>query len=165
MPIRQIRQIGDEILTKKSKDVTIMDDRTKSLIKDMEDTMNEFEGCGIAAVQVGVLKNIIIVKPEIDGETYLFINPTITEKSDTENIDFEGCLSVEGKRGQVKRPDKITISAKDINLKPFTLTAEGFFARAICHEFDHLNGILYVDKLESKLYNIDELEITENKIS
>ena len=155
MSLRQIRQIGDEILKKKSKDVSSMNERTKELIKDMEDTMTVLGGCGIAAVQVGVLKNIILVKPDVEGKTYIFINPTITKKSEEENIDFEGCLSVEGKRGEVKRPNQITVSAMDMDLKPFTLTAEGFFARAICHEIDHLNGILYVDKLESPLYNID----------
>ena len=155
MSLRQIRQIGDEILKKKSKDVSSMNERTRELIKDMEDTMTVLGGCGIAAVQVGVLKNIILVKPDVEGKTYIFINPTITKKSEEGNKDFEGCLSVEGKRGEVKRPNQITVSAMDIDLKPFTLTAEGFFARAICHEIDHLNGILYVDKLESPLYNID----------
>ncbi len=155
MSLRQIRQIGDEILKKKSKDVSSMNERTRELIKDMEDTMTVLGGCGIAAVQVGVLKNIILVKPDVEGKTYIFINPTITKKSEEETIDFEGCLSVEGKRGEVKRPNQITVSAMDMDLKPFTLTAEGFFARAICHEIDHLNGILYVDKLESPLYNID----------
>ncbi len=156
MSIRQIRQTGDDILKKKSKPVVEINDRIKTLIADMEETMNTHNGCGIAAVQVGVLKNIILVKPTEDGETYLFINPTIIEKSDDTNIDFEGCLSVEGKKGEVERPNKITVTAKNINMEDFTLTAEGFFARAICHEVDHLNGVLYTEKLIGKLYDQDE---------
>ena len=156
MSIRQIRQAGDDILKKKSKPVDEINDRIKTLIADMNETMNIHNGCGIAAVQVGVLKNIILVKPTEDGETYLFINPKIIEKSDDTNIDFEGCLSVEGKKGEVERPNKITVVAKNINMEDFTLTADGFFARAICHEIDHLNGILYTEKLTGKLYDQDE---------
>lgn len=163
MSIRQIRQAGDDILKKKSKPVVEINDRIKTLITDMEETMNTHNGCGIAAVQVGVLKNIILVKPAEDGETYLFINPTIIEKSNDTNIDFEGCLSVEGKKGEVERPNKITVVAKNINMEDFTLTAEGFFARAICHEVDHLNGVLYTEKLIGKLYDQDEYIEEEKK--
>ena len=163
MSIRQIRQTGDDILKKKSKPVVEINDRIKTLITDMEETMNTHNGCGIAAVQVGVLKNIILVKPTEDGETYLFINPTIIEKSNDTNIDFEGCLSVEGKKGEVERPNKITVVAKNINMEDFTLTADGFFARAICHEVDHLNGMLYTEKLIGKLYDQDEYIEEEKK--
>lgn len=163
MSLRTVRQIGDEILKKKSKDVKTIDDKTKMLIEDMKETMLYHEGCGLAAVQVGVLKNIIIVKPETEGEIYLFINPTILRTSEEKNVAAEGCLSVEGKQGEVERFSEIEIKAFDINMKEFTLVAKDFFARAIQHEIDHLNGILYVEKVVGQVYDVEDTEEDDNE--
>lgn len=156
MSLRQIRQIGDDILKKKSKNLTEMTDKTKELITDMKDTMKEHGGCGLAAVQVGVLRNIIIVQPSENDPIYTFINPVVVSKSSETNLDLEGCLSVEGKKGRVERPNSVTINYLDEDMNEQTLVAEGFFARAIFHELDHLNGELYTEHLIGRLYNDDE---------
>ena len=177
MSIRNVRQVGDEILRKKSKKVTTLDDRTKTLIDDMINTMEEQEGCGLAAVQVGVLKDIIVVKElevteeDEDGnekiikpaKTHVFINPEIVYFSEEKNKDFEGCLSVLGKRAVVERSNEIKLKAKDINMKDIEFSAEGFLARTVQHEVDHLNGILYVDKAKGKIYDEEELQKLEEE--
>ena len=147
MSIRNIRQTGDEILRKKSKEVTVLNDRIKELIVDMKETMNKMEGVGIAAVQVGILKRIIICKPSEEEKEVVLINPVIVSKSDETEEDSEGCLSVEGYKGDVIRPKSIVVKAKDENMNDIEFDAEGFFARIICHEVDHLDGILYTDKV------------------
>ncbi len=147
MSIRNIRQTGDEILRKKSKEVTVLNDRLKELIVDMKETMNKMEGVGIAAVQVGILKRIIICKPSEEEKEVVLINPVIVSKSDETEEDSEGCLSVEGYKGDVIRPKSIVVKAKDENMNDIEFDAEGFFARIICHEVDHLDGILYTDKV------------------
>ncbi|MBP3200347.1 MAG: peptide deformylase [Lachnospiraceae bacterium] len=147
MSIRNIRQTGDEILRKKSKEVTVLNDRLKELIVDMKETMNKMEGVGIAAVQVGILKRIIICKPNEEEKEVVLINPVIVSKSDETEEDSEGCLSVEGYKGDVIRPKSIVVKAKDENMNDIEFDAEGFFARIICHEVDHLDGILYTDKV------------------
>ena len=147
MSIRNIRQTGDEILRKKSKEVTVLNDRLKELIVDMKETMNKMEGVGIAAVQVGILKRIIICKPNEEEKEVMLINPVIVSKSDETEEDSEGCLSVEGYKGDVIRPKSIVVKAKDENMNDIEFDAEGFFARIICHEVDHLDGILYTDKV------------------
>ena len=147
MSERIVRQTGDEILRKKSKDVTELTPRLKELITDMKDTMNKLEGVGLAAVQVGILKRIIICKPEEDKDIVVLINPIIINKSEEEEEDAEGCLSVDGYRGDVLRPKSIVVKAKDENMNDIEFDAEEFFARIICHEVDHLNGILYTDKV------------------
>lgn len=150
MSIRTVRQTGDSILRKKSKVVSDLNDRLKTLIQDMKETMLQFGGCGIAAVQVGVLKNIIVCDPSEDEEKkepVVLINPVIVEKDDELVEDYEGCLSVDGYRGKVLRPKSIVVKAKDENMNDIEFDAEGFFARIICHEVDHLNGELYTDKV------------------
>ena len=147
MSLRNVRQTGDEILRKKSKDVTELNDRLKELIVDMKETMNKLGGCGLAAVQVGILKKIIICQPEEDKEPVVLINPVIVSKSDELVEDSEGCLSVEGYRGKVARPKSIVVKAKDENMNDIEFDAEDFFARVICHEVDHLDGVLYTDKV------------------
>ncbi len=143
MAIRKIVQQGDPVLRKRSFEVTDFGKRTHELIDDMRDTLIKAEGAGLAAVQVGVLRRIFIVMVE---EGYFeFINPEII-KTQGKQEGAEGCLSVAGKYGQVTRPQKLTIKAQDRFGKPFKLVAEDFFARAICHENDHLDGILYIDK-------------------
>ncbi|MBO6119469.1 MAG: peptide deformylase [Lachnospiraceae bacterium] len=147
MSERIVRQTGDEILRKHSKTVTELTDRLKELIKDMKDTMKTHGGCGLAAVQVGVLKRIIICAPEEEKEAVVLINPEIVSMSDETEIDSEGCLSVDGYRGNVARPKNIVVKAKDENMNDIEFDADGFFARIICHEVDHLDGILYTDKV------------------
>lgn len=149
MALRQLRLNGDEILTKKSKTVRSVDLRTLDLIDDMFDTMYENAGCGLAAVQVGVLKRIFVV--DITGDApMVFINPEIVERKGEQTGD-EGCLSVPNKIGCVIRPNYIRIKAFDEEMKGFELIAEGFLARAICHEYDHLDGIIYTSKVQGEL--------------
>ncbi len=153
MALRQLRLMGDEILSKQSKEIKELNERTLDLIDDMLDTMYESGGCGLAAVQVGVLKRIFVV--DVTGDNpMVFINPVILEKNGEQTAD-EGCLSVPGKMGCVIRPNYIKIKAFDVEMNEFEMEAEGFLARAICHEYDHLNGVLYVSKVEGDLKNIE----------
>ena len=153
MALRQLRLMGDEILSKQSKEIKELNERTLDLIDDMLDTMYESGGCGLAAVQVGVLKRIFVV--DVTGDNpMVFINPVILEKNGEQTAD-EGCLSVPGKMGCVIRPNYIKIKAFDVEMNEFEMEAEGFLARAICHEYDHLNGVLYVSKIEGDLKNIE----------
>lgn len=143
MAVREIRIDGDEILKKKSKPVTAINDRILILLDDMAETMYENDGAGIAAPQVGVLKRICIVD---DGEGKKeLINPKIIESSGVQDGP-EGCLSLPETSGMVKRPDYVLCRAMDRNGKMYEIEAQGLLARAICHEIDHLNGILYVDR-------------------
>ena len=148
MAIRQVREIGDEILTKKCKAVPKMTLRTKILIGDMLDTMYHENGVGLAAPQVGILKRICVI--DVGEGPYVFINPEIIETSGSQTGD-EGCLSVPGKSGVVTRPNYVKARALDENMKPFEVEGTELFARAMCHEFDHLDGHLYVEKVEGKL--------------
>ena len=143
MAIRYIVQVGDDVLRKKSFPVTDFGEKTHQLLDDMRDTLIKANGAGLAAPQVGVLRRIFIVF--VDGKYYECINPTIISQSGSQTGE-EGCLSVRGKFGTVKRPYKVRVKAFDRFGKPFTVDAEGFLARAFCHENDHLDGIIYVDK-------------------
>lgn len=156
MAIRKVREIGEEILGKKAKEVKKIDDNILELINDMIETMYEENGVGIAAPQVGSLKRIFIVdvSENEDDMPYIFINPEILEL-EGEQEDYEGCLSVPGKRGLVKRAKKVKVRAFDINMEEFILEAEDLFARAILHEYDHLEGVLYVDKVKGELLSND----------
>ena len=152
MAIRNIREIGDEVLTKTCKEVKEMTDRTRELIEDMLDTMYEANGVGLAAPQVGILKRIVVI--DVTGDTpYVLINPQIVESSG-EQTGSEGCLSVPGKSGTVTRPGYVKVVALDADMKPFELEGTGLLARAICHELDHLDGHLYVEKVEGELQNV-----------
>ncbi len=146
MAIRNIIQLGDETLRKKSFTVEKINDKTIQLIDDMKDTLDKAQGAGLAAVQVGVLRRIFIV--DVEEGYYEFINPEIVSTKG-EQYGPEGCLSVKGKWGDVRRPNEVVIKALDRNGEPFKLKAVGFFARAICHEYDHLDGIVYVDKADN----------------
>ena len=152
MALRQIREQGDPCLSKECKPVKKMTERTLELIDDMFETMYENDGCGIAAPQVGILKQICVVDVG-DGEQYLFINPEIT-LSEGAATDNEGCLSVPGYTGAVERATHIIVKAYDENLEPFELEASDFLARAIQHEIDHLHGVLYTDKVIGDLYKV-----------
>ena len=158
MAIREIREQGDSVLNKTCKEITAMTPRLRDLIEDMLDTMYEANGVGLAAPQVGILKRIVVI--DVTGEEpYILINPRIIE-TDGEQVGQEGCLSVPGKSGQVTRPNYVKAEALDINMEPFVLEGTELLARAICHELDHLDGHLYVEKVEGelKLVNYDDLE-------
>ncbi|MCI8613932.1 peptide deformylase [Parablautia intestinalis] len=156
MAIRNIREIGDPVLNKICKEVKEVTDRTKELIADMFDTMYEAEGVGLAAPQVGILKRIVTIDVTGD-EPIMLINPVLLESSG-EQSGNEGCLSVPGKTGVVTRPNYVKIKAYDIDLKPFEMEATELLARAICHELEHLEGHLYVEKVEGPLMDIEDLE-------
>ena len=151
MAIRKIRTMGDRILTKKCRPVEEMTPKIKTLINDMLDTMYDAYGVGLAAPQVGILKRIVVI--DVGDRPWVLINPEITETSGEQTGD-EGCLSLPGKSGTVTRPNVVTVKAYDENMEPFTLTGEGLLARAICHECDHLDGIMYVEHVEGELRDI-----------
>lgn len=159
MAIRKIRTMGDRILTKKCRPVEEMTPKIKTLIDDMLDTMYDAYGVGLAAPQVGILKRVVVI--DVGDRPWVLINPEITETSGEQTGD-EGCLSLPGKSGTVTRPNVVTVNAYDENMEPFTLRGEGLLARAICHECDHLDGIMYVEHVEGDLrdtvYNDDEDE-------
>ncbi len=152
MAIRKIRTIGDEILRKKCKPVKEITPRITDLIKDMFETMYEANGVGLAAPQVGILKQIVVIDVE-DGNQYVLINPEIIE-TDGEQTGPEGCLSVPGKSGTVTRPNHVKVRAYDADMQPFELVGEELLARAICHECDHLSGELFVDKVEGEIEDV-----------
>ena len=153
MASRNNREMGDDILRKKSREVTEMTPKIRELISDMYDTLYESMGVGLAAPQVGILKRIVVIDVE-EGNPYTLINPEILETRDTQT-GGEGCLSVPGKAGKVTRPAYVRARALDENMQPYELEGEGLLARAICHELDHLEGILYVDRVEGELYDAE----------
>lgn len=161
MAIRQIRTIGDEILRKQCKPVKEMTPRTAELIEDMFETMYEANGVGLAAHQVGILRQLVVIDVD-DGNQYVLINPEILETEGSQT-GSEGCLSVPGKSGTVTRPMHVKVKALNENLEPYELEGDGLLARAICHEIAHLRGELYVDIVEGELMDVgaDEEEITE----
>lgn len=152
MAIRNIREMGDPILEKTCKEVKEVTPRIKELIEDMLDTMYEANGVGLAAPQVGILKRIVVI--DVTGEDpYIMINPEIIETAG-EQCGPEGCLSVPGKSGIVTRPNYVKAKALDINMHPYEVEGEELLARAICHELDHLDGHLYVEKVEGELQDV-----------
>jgi peptide deformylase len=157
MAIRNIRIDGDEVLRKTSREVGKIDMKILTLLKDMADTMYKADGVGLAAVQVGILKRIVV----IDAGSGLFelINPRIIEETG-EQIEIEGCLSLPGIMGEVKRPEIVKVEALDPNGEKITVEGHGLLARALCHEIDHLNGILFKDKV---IRFIDKEELEDDK--
>ena len=145
MAIRKIVVLGeDEVLRKRSRRVDKFDKRLRTLLDDMAQTMYDADGVGLAAPQVGILKRAVVI--DVGDGLIELINPEIIE-SEGEEIGVEGCLSVPGRRGTVKRPTKVVVRALDKKGREIELTAEGFLARAVCHELDHLDGTVYVDKM------------------
>lgn len=156
MAIREIRLIGDTILNKKCKPLKAVNERTQQLIDDMIETMREANGVGLAAPQVGVLKRIVVIETEPEN-LHVLINPEIILK-EGEQEGYEGCLSVPGKSGIVKRPNRVVAKAYDREMREHIIEGEGLLARAICHECEHLDGELYVDLVEGELIDNEELE-------
>ncbi|WP_033166741.1 peptide deformylase [Clostridium sp. KNHs205] len=156
MAIRNIRKIGDSILNKRAKEITEMTPKIKTLIQDMIDTMYDAFGVGLAAPQVGILKRLIVIDVSEDGDSpIILINPEILE-TEGEQVGEEGCLSVPGKSGVVKRPNYAKVKALNENMEEIIVEGTELLARALCHEIDHLNGELYVDKVIGELHSITE---------
>lgn len=153
MAIRKIRKIGDSILTKQTKEISEMTPRLETLIDDMLETMYDADGVGLAAPQVGVLKQLVVIDvSEEANQPIVLINPEIIETSGEQTGD-EGCLSVPGKAGKVTRLNYVKVKALDRNMQPVELEGTELLARAMCHEIDHLLGILYVEKVEGELHD------------
>lgn len=158
MAIRTIREMGDPVLNKISKEVKEMTPRIQDLIDDMFETMYEMNGVGLAAPQVGVLKRIVVIDASGEGEEpLLLINPRVLESSG-EQTGNEACLSVPGLTGVVTRPNYVKVIAQDRELNQFEIEGEELLARALCHEIEHLDGHLYVEKVEGDLMEIEAEE-------
>lgn len=156
MATRKVREMGDPVLSKKCKEVTELTPRLQELIDDMFETLYEENGVGLAAPQVGILKRIVVI--DTTGEDpLLMINPKILETSG-EQDGYEGCLSVPGKSGKVTRPNYVKAFAYNENMEPFEIEGTELLARAICHEVDHLEGHLYVEKVHGPLVNTEDLK-------
>lgn len=145
MAIRKVVQVGDDVLRKKCFEVTSFDEKLWMLLDDLKDTVKKEEGAGLAAPQVGVLRRAVVV--DVDEGFFEFVNPVIVESRGSQT-GFEGCLSVRGKHGVVTRPNVVKVEFFDRYGKKQSLVAKGFFARAVCHELDHLDGVLYIDRAE-----------------
>ncbi|MBR3504201.1 MAG: peptide deformylase [Clostridia bacterium] len=145
MAVLKIVKLGEnDVLRKKAHPVKLIDRRTQALLKDMTETMYAAEGVGLAAPQVGILRRIVVI--DVGDGLVELINPEIIASEGAE-VGAEGCLSVPGRRGTVERPTKVVVRALDRKGRQIEFTAEGFFARAVCHELDHLDGVVYVDKM------------------
>lgn len=155
MALRVIRQLGDEMLTKKCREVKEMTPRIRQLVDDMLETMYDSDGVGLAAPQVGILKCVVVI--DIGDGPIVLINPRLLESSG-EQFGDEGCLSLPGKAGKVRRPNYVKIEAWDENMERFEMEAEELLARAFCHEIDHLEGHMYVEKVEGGLHEVTDEE-------
>lgn len=154
MAIRKILTEGDEVLRKKSKPVVNFDKGLKDLFQDMEETLIKADGAGISAVQVGILKRAFIVR---EKKKFIYVvNPEIISTSGSCKYKAEGCLSVPEKVGEVERPDEVVAKFQDLDGNYVERTFKGFNAKAFCHEYDHLDGILYIDKASVMFENYDE---------
>ena len=148
MAIRNIVTIGDPVLREKSREVTLFDSKLGTLIDDMIETMFDAAGVGLAAPQVGILRRVCVISTDGD-KVYELVNPRII-KSSGEPTGPEGCLSIPDRQGIVTRPKKLTVEAFDRFGKKVKYNVEGFTAVAFCHEMDHLDGVLYIDKTEKE---------------
>ena len=153
--VRKIVKLGDETLRKISKPMQKFDLRLWLLLRDMADTMYKAEGVGLAAPQVGILRRVVVI--DVGDGLIELVNPEIIS-TEGEQGGPEGCLSVPGRQGFVVRPSRVTVRAQDRKGKPLEITGEGFKARALCHEIDHLDGILYVDKMDHEIFDDDKEE-------
>ncbi len=158
MAIRNIRLIGDSILNKRAKEITEVNNKLLELIDDMLDTMYDANGVGLAAPQIGVLKRLVVIDVSPEGDSpIILINPEILETSG-EQTGEEGCLSVPGKSGVVTRPNYVKVKALNEKMEEYIVEGTELLARALCHEIDHLNGELYVDKAIGGIHNVEDRE-------
>jgi len=148
MAIRNLRYEGDEILSKKAKEVDVIDDRIKELVKDMFDTMHKYEGVGLAGPQVGMLKRVIVIDLYEDGEQYALINPVLVSQKGEQIVD-EGCLSFPNKFAKVRRAKEVVVEALNLDGKKVKIKGKDLLAQALQHEIDHLNGEVFVNKCEA----------------
>lgn len=155
MAIRMIREENEAVLRKKSKPITEITPKIKELAEDMLDTLYEANGVGLAAPQVGILKRLVVI--DIGEGANILINPEILE-TEGEQTGNEGCLSIPGKMACVIRPNYVKVKAVNLEGEEITVEGEGLMARALCHEIDHLNGILYIDKMEGELMDVETEE-------
>ena len=162
MAIRNLRYDNDEILRKRAREVEVIDDKIKELAQDMMDTMHKYDGVGLAAPQVGILKRVIVIDLYEEGMQFILINPVLV-KSKGEQICDEGCLSFPNQYGKVKRPREIEIVALDINGKQVRVKGKDLLAQAIAHELDHLEGKLFIDFVEPGTLETITPENMENR--
>lgn len=146
MAIRNLRYEGDEILKKKSREVEVIDDKLQILIDDMIDTMHKYNGVGLAAVQVGILKRLVVIDLYDDNGAIVLINPVILKTKGEQEVD-EGCLSFPNEFAKIIRPAEVTAEYTDRNGKRMRVKAKELLAQAISHEVDHLNGEVFIDKI------------------
>lgn len=148
MAIREIRMNDDEILRKKSREVDVIDDKIRQILDDMVETMYSANGVGLSAVQVGILKRLVVIDVEYDGSPAIkLVNPVIVKTKGMQECQ-EGCLSFPNQFAIVRRPKEVTVKALDENGKPITIKGKELLAQALCHELDHLDGTLFVDQME-----------------
>lgn len=147
MAIRNLRYGKDEILKKVSKPIEVIDEKIKQLAEDMMETMHKYDGLGLAGPQIGVLKRIVVIDLYEDGTQFVLINPVIVKQKGEQIVD-EGCLSFPEQFGKVRRPKEVTVEALDLNGKKIKLVGRDLLAQALCHEIDHLNGEVFIDKVE-----------------
>ena len=148
MGIRQLRYDGDEILRKKSREVEIVDDRIRDILNDMDETMHANNGVGLSAVQVGILKRLVVIDVNYDNTPSLkLVNPVIVKQKGKQVCEKEGCLSFPNEFAKVIRPAEVTVKALNEYEKPITIKAKELLAECLCHEIDHLDGILFIDKM------------------
>ena len=155
MAIRNIRTLGDDILRAKAKEITEMTPRIEELIDDMFDTMYEANGVGLAAPQVGIRKRLVVI--DCGDDLIVLINPVVLETGGSQTL-LEGCLSVPGKTGEVTRPNYAKVKALNEDMEEIIVEGEELLARCLLHEIDHLDGIMYVDKVEGELLSTDDIE-------
>ncbi len=146
MAIRQIRENGDEILRKKSRIVEVVDDKIRELLDDMLETMHKYNGVGLAAPQVGILKRVVVIDLYDGNEPLKLVNPIITKTKGKQEVE-EGCLSFPNQYAKVIRPEEIVAEALNEKGEKIKIKAKGLLAQAICHEVDHLDGVLFVDNM------------------
>ena len=153
--VRNIVKLGDETLRKISKPMQKFDLRLWLLLRDMADTMYKADVVGLAAPQIGILRRVVVIDVQDEHGLIELVNPEIIAM-EGEQAGSEGCLSVPGRRGYVVRPNKVTVRAQDRKGKFFEITGEELLARALCHEIDHLDGIMYVDKMDHEIFDDEE---------
>lgn len=158
MAIRKIRLDEDPILRKISRKVEVFDQKLKQLAEDMIETMKNADGAGLAAPQIGVLKRLVVIHKSTNDENediLVLVNPEPIDESGKQE-EIEGCLSIPGRMGKVERPNYVKFSYQDLDGNPDSIEGEGYLARVLCHEYDHLNGVLYIDKMTEEIFDRDE---------
>ena len=160
MAIRELRYDGDEILRKRSREVEVVDDKIRQILADMEETMHVSNGVGLSAVQVGILKRLIVIDIFYDGRPSIkLVNPVIVKEKGEQEVQ-EGCLSFPNQFATVIRPKEVTVKGMDENGKPITIKAKDLLAQALCNEIDHLDGVLFVDRMEKG--TLEYIDNTQN---